>query len=255
MAKPRLWTTDSLQRAVFEPPLRVDKKTGHLTFAAGRAACLYLALADPDYGEAFCCIGEPTIAAAEAWAPGSFDAIVSFDAMDWALRELEGRIRRARVNSPVTGALERRRDDKLIGRAAAYKNLARLLTLGLEARDGAHLSERQQLTYVHILARLDEWRTRWHVCERCSVVFQRRRKMQQPYYYCPSCKGQRPPSLRSASDLQRCASCDAPFSPSDVRQRNCRACQRAKSSRSRHPERTPRPGTRLRRAYVDLDAM
>lgn len=235
-------------RAVFEPPLRADD-AGHVTFAAGRAACLYLPLADPDY----CCIGAPTIPAAEAWASDSFDAIVSFDHLDWALRELEGRIRQARVNSTVTGALENQRADKLRARAAAHGNLARLLTLGLEARDGAHLSEPQQLTYVQIAGRLERCRSRWHVCEHCDIVFQARRRLTQPGYLCPSCKGQRIPRLRPASDLQQCVSCGAVFAPRDVRQRNCETCQRSKSSRSRYPERTPEPGTNLRRAYIDLD--
>jgi hypothetical protein len=242
MAQRRLWTTDSLRRALLEVP-------------PGQRwpSRLHLPLADLDYGEIPSPAGGLTRDAAEAWASGLFDAVVSIDRLGWELYLIETQTERAQATDSVPGSLRRQLNEKGRERQTAGINLKRLFTFGLEGRDGAYLSEQEHLVYAHVAVRLDPWRSPWHACERCDVVYKARRTMVRASYLCPGCKGQRIPALRSASELRQCVSCAALFVPADVRQRTCEGCRRAKSTRSRHPERIPRPGTSLRRAYIDLE--
>jgi hypothetical protein len=134
--------------------------------------------------------------------------------------------------------------------------LGAILTFGLEARAGKKLVDEADVnTYVQIRSRWLPKPTAWHVCERCDVVFKARRATERDSYRCAGCHNKRLPGLRPARDFRKCSACPALFLPSNVRQVNCHSCQADSVNRSRHPDRAPTPGTDMRTALIDVDAI
>jgi hypothetical protein len=135
--------------------------------------------------------------------------------------------------------------------------LEELLLAGLEAREGTRLTDELDVNmFLQVMARITQLAPikayRWHVCERCDVVFRAARAIRRNGYLCPGCKGQRIPPLQWASAWRQCVACHCLFASDDAQQRNCESCRHSKSSRSRHPERPPQPGTDRRRAIIDF---
>jgi predicted Zn-ribbon and HTH transcriptional regulator len=264
-----LWTTDSLRRAAFVARALPPKSRSPSNQVP---LLLHLPYPDAELGEMMVSIGALTRETAQVWAEDLYETITRFDlAMiecQKAEESVQGIANRAvspyekkKYESQQAHQLDeeyernqgRLRDTgKELG--AAIKRLEQLREAGLCQRDGTKLTRADAHAYVQIAARLDVRRsTRWHVCDRCAVVFSVRRQISRPVYRCPDCKGKRIPRLRPASPLQQCGACGALFPPDDVRQVNCPTCQGDKSSRSRNPGRPVEPGTDLRRSpWIEL---
>ena len=245
--RPRLWTTRSLQDALFQRPR-----------GPGHPCPMRLPYPSPDDGQMiWCSLGELAAASAEAWTAGLFAAVVQLDHVDNDYRTLRARAEAAeRANAAygIRGRLKRALTRAEQECDQAEGELTRLFEKGLEARLGHRLDEEEQRTYAQIAARLLPITTVWHVCERCDIVFRAERRAARDANRCRACKSTRIPRLRPAM-LRECVACSALFEPADLQQSTCRRCRAEKSTRSRHPDRPVAPGTPHRRATVEVDLL
>lgn len=250
-----LWTTDSLQRACFQPPPPVPDDAPR---TPERPSRLFLPYPDAELHEAWCPVEALTPTAAAHWDSNLFSDIIRFDRATLAYYDLE-----ARVDAMRAGDLPARGKElghtvqtlletgKQVG--AAARELEATLEEGLEGREGTRLIGSDLTTYLQMAARLEPQRSHWRVCNRCIAVFSAKRRILRNAYRCMDCKGQRLPPLPPASRLRRCQVCECLFSPSDIRQLTCPAHQATKSTRSRNPNRPVEPGTELRRSpWMDI---
>jgi hypothetical protein len=184
-----------------------------------------------------------------------YAAVVRLDRCDEESTRLTARIGAAECANQTAGPLKRKRDRAWQQVKLADRELERLFAQALRARSGTRLQGVDELTYVHVAARLEarsEWRaSRWRACERCLLVFEAQRTARR----CRECKNQRPPQLRPAWPWRPCVVCGASFEPDNVQQSTCERCRATKSTRSRHPDRPVQPGTPYRRATIDIDVL
>jgi hypothetical protein len=231
-----------LQEAVFQPSL-----------TPGAPAILWLPYPDLDGGMRSHQLPALSADACKAWTAGMYAAVMRLDRCDEECALLAARIEAAECANQTAGPLRRKRDRAWQQVKLADRELERLFAQALRARSGTRLQGEDELTYVHVAARLEprtEWRvSRWRACERCLLVYEARRNARR----CPECKNQRAPRLWPASPRRQCVVCTALFEPTDTQQSTCDRCQATKSTRSRHPDRRVQPGTPYRRATINLD--
>ena len=235
----RVWTTWSLQEAEFQRSLTPNAP-----------ARLWLPYPNPDGEMLLCRLGALSVSAADAWAAGTYDAVLRVDRAHRKLdldRERKETARRA--NREIGGEFKRALAASEAELDTAERELHRLFDVGLEARAGMQLVEDELFTYAHVAARLPP-STGWRACERCDLVFQARRNAR----LCRGCHGQRRPGLRPASRWRQCKGCNALFEPTDTQQSTCERCRATKSTRSRNPGRPVPPGTPYRQWYTTAAA-